>query len=128
MIRNLIALVGGFAITAFLALALTILAALALGVRGNTPNLPYTMACLTAFFVAAVSGGFAAAALAPGQPFRHAVGVAIMTLLMALSMLHASPPALAPWYPVVLALVGPLGALVGGALHRWRAIGRQQPV
>lgn len=114
------ALLGGFAIMAMLVLVLTALAAWATGVRALEPTRTYLALNLAASAFAAAAGGYSTAALAPGRPRAHALGLAAMILAMAASQIGHPQPGQPAWYPAALAVIGPLFALAGGMLRRPR--------
>jgi hypothetical protein len=66
-----------------------------------------------------VLGGYLVARLAPRHPMRHVRVFAIIGLLLGIAGLFAALSAgLGPlWYPIALALTGPLLALLGGRLR-----------
>jgi hypothetical protein len=118
-LRSIIALVGGFAIMAFLMFALVAIAAWVIGARAGDQYSPAMLgANIGLFAIAALAGGYATASLAPGRPRLHAAVLAGMVLAMTVSTI-ASPPAGAPrWFPVTLAVIGPVFAVLGGVLRR----------
>jgi hypothetical protein len=120
MIKSIIALVSGFAIMAFLVFLLTLVAAIVFGVRAGEPTMPFTIASLALSAVAALTGGYATAALAPSRPFAHTIGLTVMILAMALSSLGHPQPGEPHWYPLAIAAIGPLFALAGGGARLWQ--------
>ena len=129
VLRSIIALVAGFAIMAFLMLALVTIAAWAIGARAGAPFSPSMLGANIALFaVAALGGGYACAALAPGRPRAHAAVLAVMILAMTLSMVAQPPPGAPRWFPATLAVLGPLSAALGGALYSQRRKRGHSPV
>jgi hypothetical protein len=122
---------------AFLALAAGFLAVMlvALGFRGilqavapslaeaaPRPNLSYTVVNLGASFLAAASGGYAAAWAARANPLIHVLALALIILaLAALSALQqrGKQPI---WYQLSQVALSPVGVLAGG-LMRLRVLG-----
>ena len=128
MIRSIIALVGGFAIMVFLVFLLTIVAAAAFGVGDGRPGTAFVIASLMLSAVAAFTGGFATAALAPSRSFAHTFGLAVMVLAMGLSSLGHPQPGQPGWYPTAIAAIGPLLALIGGRFRLWQRHARQPAI
>ncbi len=73
-------------------------------------------------FVYTVLGGWIVARLAPNAPMKHVIIFAVIGLLFGLLGVAASMTAeLGPmWYPVAVAITGPIGAWLGGVLHERR--------
>jgi hypothetical protein len=123
VLRSIMALVGGFAIMAFLMIALMVVAAWTLHLSAGTRTQPWFVANLVVSGLAALVGGYSTAALAPNRPRTHVIALAIMILAMSLSQLgHKEPSQLAQprWYAGALAVIGPLSAMLGGMLRRQR--------
>ena len=120
MVRSIIALVGGFAIMAFLVFVLTIAVAAAFGVTDGAPTTPYIVANLMLSAGSALAGGYATAALAPSRAFAHSIGLSVMVLAMALSTLGHPAAGQPSWYPAAIAAIGPLFALAGGGVRLWQ--------
>jgi hypothetical protein len=120
MFRRVVALVGGFAIYAFLLMLLVLVSTIAFTAMPSTPIAVQLLGTLTVTMIAAAAGGYSAAALAPARQYAHAIVLAGMVLLSSINaILHppAGPPA---WYPIVLAAIATLGALGGGLLRKPR--------
>ena len=79
-------------------------------------------------FVYTVLGGWIVARLAPHSPMKHVTIFAAIGLVLGLLGVAGSMTAeLGPiWYPVAVAVTGPIGAWLGGVLHqRRRSSGRR---
>jgi hypothetical protein len=122
LFRSIVALVGGFAIYTFVLMLLMIVTTVVLSAMPGTPIAIHLLGTLTVTLLAAGTGGYAAAALAPSRQYGHAVVLSVMVLLASTNgMLHPlpGPP---PWFPFVVAAIGVLGALGGGLLRRPRTL------
>jgi Kef-type K+ transport system membrane component KefB len=121
-LRSIIALVGGFAIMAFLMFALVAIAAWIIGARAGDQYSPAMLgATIGLFAIAALAGGYATASLAPGRPRLHATVLAAMVLAMTISMISSPQPGAPRWFSVTLALIGPIFAVLGGVFRRQRS-------
>lgn len=118
--RSVVALLGGFAIMAMLVFVLVALAAWATGARALEPTSTSLALNLAASALAAATGGYSTAALAPWRPRAHTIGLAVMVLAMAASQIGHPQPGQPLWYPAALAVIGPLFTLVGGTLRHPR--------
>ena len=127
-LRSIIALVGGFAIMAFLVFVLVAVVAWIFPVKIGAPTTLYLVANLVLSALAALAGGYATASLAPGRPRMHAAVLALMVLAMSLSQLASPPPGQPNWYPGALSVIGPLFAQLGGFLRRPRNTATTIPV
>jgi len=115
-LRSVIALIGGFAIMTFSVMVLTILAAWAFGVMRGEPTPPYLAASIVLSAFSAAAGGYSTAALAPVRALAHAAGLGVMVLALGVYAALHPQPGQPLWYLVVLAVIGPVFALAGGAL------------
>lgn len=79
-------------------------------------------------FIYTVLGGWLVARLAPGAPMKHVMIFAAIGLvfgLLGVAGAMAMSPRLGPlWYPIGVAITGPIGAWAGGVLYTRR---RRQP-
>ena len=105
------------------AVASKLLLPTAVGGTMSRPTPAYLIVNLGLSGLAALLGGATAARLAASSPFGHAVALALLVLLLALVTAFTSGgrPDASPqpsWYPLVLALLGPLGVIGGGWLSR----------
>jgi hypothetical protein len=125
MLRTVLAVVAGFIVTAGLVVIGTTLAAvLLLGTpaagQPPQPTATYLAANLLVSGLAAIGGGFVVGTLAR-QPTLTPVWAfaAILLLLSLVSALGTGAAAGQPaWYPLVIAVVGPAGVILGGWLQR----------
>jgi len=124
-IRPALALLAGLGITVlivFLGVTITTLAAL----RGVDPKAyvaPFwtypTHLVISA--LGAAAGGFATARITTGHSLFTTLVLALILLMSALAPVLRGTPGGAgqpDWYPLALAIVSPLGALLGGLLER----------
>ena len=121
--RSVLALVAGFVVVVVLSLAVDeVLHILKVyppwGEPMNDPGLNLLAMAYRA--VITVLGGYVTARLAPYAPMRHAaIGAGIGLALGTLGVIGAmSVGGLGPlWYPIGVAVTGPLCNLLGGALY-----------
>ena len=121
--RSVLALVAGFVVVVVLSLAVDeVLHILRVyppwGEPMNDPGLNLLAMAYRA--VITVLGGYVTARLAPYAPMRHAaIGAGIGLALGTLGVIGAmSVGGLGPlWYPIGVAVTGPLCNLLGGALY-----------
>ena len=120
IVRSVLAVVAGLAVTMVLVVALTWLAVqLMLGGDWTAAPTPaYLGINLTYSFLAAVAGGWLAARIAARREILHAGVVAVVMLLLSLAG-DANPPegGVPEWYSPVIGVLGAAGALVGGWLR-----------
>ena len=122
VLRSIIALVGGFAILAFVWFVLVAIVALVIGARAADQFSPAMLGAKIALFAfAAVAGGYATASLAPARPRLHATVLAAMVLAMTISMIASPQPGAPRWFSVTLAMIGPTFAVLGGVFRRQRS-------
>lgn len=120
MFRSIVALVGGFAIFTFATIAFAVVATLTLPLSADHPTTGQIVANLLPWLGAAVCGGYATAALAPQRQRMHAAAFTVMVLVATASQIGKPQTGQPTWYPLSIALVGTLGAAVGGLLRRPR--------
>jgi peptidoglycan/LPS O-acetylase OafA/YrhL len=125
LLRPALALLAGLGITVLIVgggVLITTLGAL----RGQDPNnfTPpswYYAANMTLSFVGAAAGGFAVSRITRGRSLFTVMVLALILLVSGIAPILRGTPA-APgqpnWYPLALALLGPLGVLVGGIGER----------
>jgi hypothetical protein len=124
MVRSIAAVIGGFLAMAFvvgLGTAATSKLLLSQQPDGAVlrPTPVYLVVNLGLSAFAALLGGLTATRLAGRAPMKHAIALASLVLLLALiTALTAggqpAEPQQPPWYPVVLALLGPAAVVLGG--------------
>ncbi|MGZ3515968.1 MAG: hypothetical protein ACXWNK_02055 [Vulcanimicrobiaceae bacterium] len=81
---------------------------------------PWVAANAVIGFIASIIGGGLAARMAPARPVFHAaaLGVAILAIGV-FAVLFPSPQSLTPeWYEPLVAVLGAIGAVVGGLIVR----------
>ena len=105
---------------AFLVMILVAVAAWVFRPTIGSVSTAYLVSNLSLSALAALTGGYSTAALAPGRPRAHAMVLALMILAMSLSELRHAQPGQPDWYPAALAVIGPLFAMCGGMLRRPR--------
>lgn len=124
MLRSVAAVAAGFAL---LAIGVMVATRIAVGVMlpsadaGPTPaylavNLAYSAGL-------AVAAGYVTAKAAPSAPRAHAQVLAGVLLLLGVAAVvgtaaaGASPSGQPAWYPYVMLVLGPAGAILGGSLR-----------
>jgi len=127
-VRTLIAVLAGGVVAAVLFQLGAVIALLSsygipLGASPTPPGPGYFALNLGCSAIAAVVGGWVTARVAGDRPLAHAGAVGV--LLGALVLWGFAKPASQwpAWYPLVLALVGLAGLLLGAALWRSRTPG-----
>jgi len=120
IVRSVIAVVAGYAAMAVVVIAFSAFLKRAapewMGKEG-APNAEYVATNLTYSLAAAMLGGYVAAAIGSSAPLAHACALAgivfVLAIISAMQMGGRQPR----WYRVALAIVGPLGAVLGGLLR-----------
>ena len=120
MLRSVIALIAGFAIMTFLILVVTIVVAMMTDVDSTSPTVRFLEIKFAYSAVAALFGGYATAALAPGRPMVHAAVLAMMVLLLGASNVASPPSGHSAPYLVALMVACPVAAISGGWLRTLR--------
>jgi uncharacterized membrane protein len=117
MIRIFLGAIAGFLIAAVVVVLVTLLASYALGVEQGETSAAYMAINVIGSLGAAVGGGFAAQRISRREqiiaPFIMAASMFLMTIGSALGDPLPGQPS---WYPWVLLIVGPGGALAGGVI------------
>jgi hypothetical protein len=128
MLRPALALLAGLGITVFIVgggVVITTLAAMRESdPRSFSPPLWYYAANLTLSAIGAAAGGFTTARVTIGRSFFTVFVLALILLMSGIApVLRGAPsaPSQPEWYPLALALLGPIGVLAGGALERRRS-------
>ncbi len=124
MVRSVAAVAAGFAL---LAIGVMIATRIAVGAMLPTPHAGPTPAYLAVNLAysagLAVAAGYVTAKAAPGAPRAHALALAGVLLLLGVAGVvgtaaaGATPPDQPGWYPYVMLVLGPTGAILGGALR-----------
>jgi hypothetical protein len=132
LLRSIAAVAAGFAL---LAIGVMIATNVAVGLMLPTPEAGPTPAYLAvnlAYSAAfAVAGGYVTAKAAPYAPRVHVLALAGLLLLLGLAALvgtaasGATQPQQPAWYPYVVLVLGPAGAILGGYL-RAAAVARRR--
>lgn len=125
MIRSIAAVVVGYVMSAFIVVLGTTAAAALLLPRPQAGAVPqittaYLVADLLIAVVAAIAGGMVAAAIGQRAPILHAAALAVLMFVVGIGSSVAAGGALPgqpAWYPLAIAVIGPLGVLVGGWLQ-----------
>ena len=122
MNRSILAVLGGF-ILLQLGVSLATFVAYELmlgGLPGDehiVPTTSYLVVNAAYCGVLAVGAGFITGVFAGSKPLAHAAALAAILLILSVSSL-ARPSGVEPgWYVTTLAVVGPLGSLIGGILR-----------
>jgi hypothetical protein len=118
VIRSVAAVLAGLVVTVVLVMALTYLAAAALGLApGAAPTPAYLTLNLLGSALAGALGGATAVVLAPHTPHGHVVALAILILLLSLPTLFTPPaPGQPSWYGLAVSVIGPVAVAVGGLM------------
>jgi hypothetical protein len=130
MLWPALALIAGLGVTALVTVSGVVVVTLA-AMRGTTaaafrPSPGYLTANLVIVALGAAAGGFTTSRITAG---RSLFTVLVLALIMLVSgvvpVLRGTPPqpGQPAWYPLVLALLTPACALIGGLLERRRAAG-----
>ena len=125
LLRPALALLAGLGITVLIVgggVLVTTLGAL----RGQdpqnfTPPAWYYAANMTLSFFGAAAGGFAVSRITHGRTLFTVMVLALILLVSGIAPIlrgTASAPGQPSWYPLVLALLGPIGVIVGGLGER----------
>lgn len=115
--RAFLGVVAGYIVTVALVVVLDPLVAIAMLHGSRTANAPYLAANVVLSFVAAVAGGALCARIARER--QVLLGGILGALILIVGMLAASRAHIAgvtPSYGYLIAILGALGALSGGAL------------
>ena len=121
--RSILAILAGFVVVVVLSLGIDeVLHVLKVYPPWGEPmyDTGLNLLAMTYRAIITVAGGYVTARLAPYAPMRHAaIGAAIGLVLGALGVVGAmSVGGFGPlWYPIGVALTGPLCNLLGGALY-----------
>ncbi|MEX2570889.1 MAG: hypothetical protein WD737_06255 [Gemmatimonadota bacterium] len=116
MLRSIVAVVAGLAITVVLVIGLGFLAAAVTGVPPGGPPTPgYLVLNLLGALASGAVGGAIAVSLAPHTPRGHVIALALVILLLSLPTLFSPPAAGQPtWYGLALSVIGPVSVAAGG--------------
>jgi hypothetical protein len=129
MLRSVFAVILGY-------LAAVLLVVAGLGLAGMLflppPGRPYGPGVSPAYLIAnvlvsiaaAVVGGLTAGIVARRSPILHASALAAIMFIVGIASMVASggaAPGQPAWYPLAIAVIGPVGALVGGWLQQRRS-------
>jgi hypothetical protein len=117
MIRSVIAVVGGFAIMAFVMLVLTIVAAVALGAEAGKEPHAYFVAVVGAAMIGAAVGGYATASLAPGRHAAHVTALVVTVVCMQASAAFDAPANQPKWVNLAQIVLAPLAAWAAGRVR-----------
>lgn len=128
MLNSVLAVLGGFvAMTALIMIATIIAARVMLGTRGREdmmkmkPTPAFTAVNLIYSAAFAILGGFITARIAHHAPLQHALALAAVMFAMAVFSFFLQRKSNEPrWYGVVLMILGPVCASLGGYLQTLR--------
>ena len=129
MLRSVLAVIAGYVVLAVTVMIGTAAAAAAFGLpvlpdpaaAAPMPGTGYLALNLVVSALGAAAGGWVAAHLARRRPVAHATVLAVLLLAAGIAMLGRPQPGQPSWYPTVLLVLGPVGALLGGLLRGTRA-------
>jgi len=120
IVRSVIAVLAGYAAMAAVVVALTVIVkriSPAWAGSEATPNAPYAYTNLMYSFGAAMIGGYVAAVIGSHAPLAHACALAAVVLLLSIVSAVQIGDRQPRWYQLSLAIIGPLGAVIGGWLR-----------
>jgi hypothetical protein len=131
MLRPALALLAGLGVTVLIVgggVIVTTLAAIRdSNPRAFSPPAWYYAANLTLSALGAAAGGFTTSRITAGRSFFTVFVLALMLLMSGIAPVLKGVPATSgqpAWYPLTLAILGPIAVLVAGALERRRTVGR----
>ena len=117
LVRSVIAVVAGYAAMAAVVIALTVLVKRIspewMG-AGHAPAASYVYTNLMYSFGAAMIGGYLAAVIGSRAPLAHACALAVVIFILSIVSSAQIGDRQPRWYQAALALIGPLGAVLGG--------------
>ena len=117
IVRSVIAVVAGYAAMAAVVIALSVLvkkiAPTWVGSE-RAPNASYVYTNLLYSFGAAMIGGYVAAVIGSHAPLAHACALAVVVFVLSIVSAAQIGDRQPRWYQAALALIGPLGAVLGG--------------
>lgn len=127
MLRSIVSVVTGYLAMAIIVMIGTVAATAAMIPGGFAaarkmeapPPRSYLYANLVLSFVAALSGGWITARLAPSVPIVHSAALALLLLLMSVVSAKAQGKNQPRWYPWTIAAIGAVGVLLGGLWELW---------
>lgn len=132
MLRSVAAVAAGFALLAIgVMIATRIAVSLMLPAPDAGPTTAYLAVNLAYSAGLAVAAGFVTAKAAPYAPRAHALGLAGVLLLLGVAGVvgtaaaGASPSGQPGWYPYVMLVLGPAGAILGASLRAGSASARR---
>jgi hypothetical protein len=118
LLRSCLAVLAGLALTVFLVIAFSYLAAAAVGIPAvGPPTSSYLLLNLLGSALAGAVGGATAVRLAPHRPHGHVILLAVIIVLLSLPTVLSAPAAGQPgWYALTISVLGPISVLAGGLL------------
>jgi len=123
ILRAFLALLAGFATTALLVMAMTILLArLTPSWTVGAPRKGYIFVTLSYSYLASAGGGYITAWIAAVSPLEHVLILGIVVLLLGAAAAMLSKGQYPTLYQLALVAIMPLGVLAGGLL-RLRVLG-----
>jgi hypothetical protein len=117
IVRSVIAVIAGYAAMAAVVVALTVLVkriAPAWVGSERAPGSSYVYTNLLFSYGAAMIGGYVAAVIGASAPLAHACALAVIVLVLSIVSAVQIGDRQPRWYQVTLALLGPLGVVIGG--------------
>jgi hypothetical protein len=123
IIRSVLSIVGAFVVVAILVgLATALAAQIMLGsmAPGTEPTTPFLVVNLAYSVLFAIVGGYVAATVSDHSPLGHAAALSAFMMVLGLASWLANGGQPAPgqpaWYPLVMMLLVPPTAVLGGIL------------
>ncbi len=127
IIRPAVALLAGLGIMVLIVFVGTLVAATLVAQRGVNPTRVHPPGYLAAILVltaaGAMFGGFATSRITTDRSFFTVFLLGLLLFVSAVvPVLRGAPltPGDPNWYPLVVAVLSPVGVLIGGTLERWR--------
>jgi hypothetical protein len=96
--------------------------------KAFSPPAWYYAANLALSAIGAAAGGFTTSRITAGRSFFTVLVLALMLFMSGIAPVlrgTTGSPGQPRWYPLALAILGPIGVLTGGALERRRAWGQR---
>lgn len=118
MIRSVLAVIAGYAVTAAIVIACTILAAKFLIPETATePPRGYLVANIAYSLLAAVAGGYITARIARRAPVAHAAVLALVIVAIGTATMSGGPQGSASAFGWGIVGLGVVGSLAGGVVR-----------
>lgn len=118
MIRSILSVVAGLALTVLLVMITTIIAVAAmLGGVDQPPTPAYLVVNLLIGALSAFAGGYLTGWIAKQKILQHTAALSALILLLGLPGLFTESPGQPAWYPIVILVIGIVFSLAGGTIR-----------